>query len=128
MIYSNPALGAASTSSSSTVSRPRSDNAGATKGVRPASDKSSGFSTLSVAQETDSGKKQSEPIRDEAAAYRHTLAKRNELSDQIEKAKDEDTLFGYADEIASDLRKKKENFNNRKAVDYAVVSAIVRRT
>lgn len=100
--------------------------------------------------------KKSEPIRDEAAAYRHTLAKLNELSDQIEKAKDEDalptkeqidavrriytnsvyvtdarseaTLRGYADEIASDLRKKKESFNNKKAVDSAAVSAIVRRT
>lgn len=93
--------------------------------------------------------KKSEPIRDEAATYRHTLAKLNELSDQIEKAKDEDalptkeqidavrriytnsvyvtdarseaTLRGYADEIASDLRKKKESFNNRKAVDSAAV-------
>ena len=100
--------------------------------------------------------KKSEPIRDEAAAYRHTLAKLNELSDQIEKAKDEDalptkeqidavrriytnsvyvtdarseaTLRSYADEIASDLRKKKDSFNNRKAVDSAAVSAIVRRT
>lgn len=93
--------------------------------------------------------KKSEPIRDEAAAYRHTLAKLNELSDQIEKANDEDalptkeqidavrriytnsvyvtdarseaTLRSYADEIASDLRKKKESFNNRKAVDSAAV-------
>lgn len=100
--------------------------------------------------------KKSEPIRDEATAYRHTLAKLNELSDQIEKAKDEDalptkeqidavrriytnsvyvtdarseaTLRGYADEIASDLRKKKESFNNKKAVDSAAVSAIVKRT
>ncbi len=128
LIYSNPGLGVATASNSSAVSRPRSDNAGATKGVRPTSDKSSGLSILSVAQETDSGKKKSEPIRDEAAAYRHTLGKRNELSDQIEKAKDEDTLFGYADEIASDLRRKKENFNNRKAVDSAAISAIARRT
>ena len=51
LIYSSPALGAASTSSSSTVSRPRSDNAGATKGVRPTSDKSSGLSTHIIPHE-----------------------------------------------------------------------------
>lgn len=57
LIYSSPALGAASTSSSSTVSRPRSDNAGATKGVRPTSDKSSGLSTHIIPHEQKEGTK-----------------------------------------------------------------------
>lgn len=57
LIYSSPALGAASTSSSSTVSRPRSDNAGATKGVRPTSDKSSGSSTHIIPHEQKEGTK-----------------------------------------------------------------------
>lgn len=57
LIYSSPALGAASTSSSSTVSRPRSDNAGATKGVRPTSDKSSGPSTHIIPHEQKEGTK-----------------------------------------------------------------------
>nr|DAE98820.1 MAG TPA: Type I restriction enzyme Methylase [Caudoviricetes sp.] len=57
LIYSSPALDAASTSSSSTVSRPRSDNAGATKGVRPTSDKSSGLSTHIIPHEQKEGTK-----------------------------------------------------------------------
>ncbi len=62
LIYSSPALGAASTSSSSTVSRPRSDNAGTTKGVRPTSDKSSGSSTSSVAHEQENSKTKVPPM------------------------------------------------------------------
>ena len=124
---------------------PMSDAHSPERNVQNDSAKSS--STPSVAQEQEGGKKKSEPIRDEAEAYRHTLAKLNELSDQIENAKDEDalpleeqvdavrrtytnsvyatnasreaTLRDYADEIKSDLRKKKANFNNGKEVDSA---------
>lgn len=50
LIYSNSGLGVATTSNSSAVSRPRSENVGATKGVRPTSDKSSGPLTIIVPQ------------------------------------------------------------------------------
>ena len=57
LIYSNPGLGVATTSNSSAVSRPRSENVGATKGVRPTSDKSSGSSTHIIPHEQKEGTK-----------------------------------------------------------------------
>ena len=57
LIYSNPGLGVATTSNSSAVSRPRSKNVGATKGVRPTSDKSSGSSTHIIPHEQKEGTK-----------------------------------------------------------------------
>lgn len=57
LIYSNPGLGVATTSNSSAVSRPRSENVGATKGVRPTSDKSSGPSTHIIPHEQKEGTK-----------------------------------------------------------------------
>lgn len=84
LIYSSQGLGAATESNAGAVSTSAKNVGAETRGGTPTSDKSSGLSTFSVAQETDRGKKKSEPIRDEAAAYRHTLAKRNGLSAQIE--------------------------------------------
>lgn len=57
LIYSNSGLGVATTSNSSAVSRPRSENVGATKGVRPTSDKSSGSSTHIIPHEQKEGTK-----------------------------------------------------------------------
>lgn len=57
LIYSNSGLGVATTSNSSAVSRPRSENVGATKGVRPTSDKSSGPSTHIIPHEQKEGTK-----------------------------------------------------------------------
>ena len=57
LIYSNPGLGVATTSNSSAVSRPRSENVGATKGVRPTSDKSNGPSTNIIPHEQKEGTK-----------------------------------------------------------------------
>ena len=57
LIYSNSGLGVATTSNSSAVSRPRSENVGATKGVRPTSDKSSGSSTHILPHEQKEGTK-----------------------------------------------------------------------
>lgn len=57
LIYSNSGLGVATTSNSSAVSRPRSENVGATKGVRPTSDKSSGPSTHILPHEQKEGTK-----------------------------------------------------------------------
>lgn len=144
LIYSNSGLGVATTSNSSAVSRPRSENVGATKGVRPTSDKSSGPSTHIIPHEQKKGTKNLSPtISSDDKAYHQSLTKLNELSDQIDKAQNEDelpvkeqidaahkiytnsdyvidaredeTLRRYADEIKSELEKKKSSLEKKEA-------------